>query len=371
MSLYVPPTGSTDPNASYVGKSVAAGTQGSRVPPGAVEYPQREIAAIIAAAYLAGLPAPTNADLAQMLKAVRSGLLNRFTATGTPDAIAIAPQPAYVGLVEGMRFRIKIPGAGSNTTTTPALGVNSLTAPIRRRDGSAPASGDLVAGLVVEFEIDGALNARIAGSVGTAAPRLRITQNVPGIYTYTPTANGILVGRCRGPGGGGGGANGSSGAGAGGGGGGYDECIVPLVAGVPVTYVVGAGGVAGVAGPTSTSQSGGTGGTSSIGSAATATGGTGGLPGIGYASLSSGQPGSGSGPNGRSGTVGGYGQAYQGGALGGGFGGAGAKGGCQSGPAIGGVGLPGNGPGGGGTGAGGVNGAGGAGAPGDVELEIY
>jgi hypothetical protein len=162
--LYVPPSGSTDANASYVGKNVAAGTQGSKVPPNAVEHPQREILAIIAAAQLAGMPAPTATDLTQMLKATRSGLLNRFVATGSPDAIAIAPQPVYVALVEGMRFRVKVPGSGSNTTTTPTLAINGLSAPIKRRDGSAPAAGDLTAGLVVTLEIDAALNARLPAS---------------------------------------------------------------------------------------------------------------------------------------------------------------------------------------------------------------
>ncbi len=162
--LYNPPSGSADANAPYVGKDVAAGRQGSRVPPGAAEFPQREIVAIIAAAQAMGLGTPSNSDLAQMLKAVRSGLLNRFPATGSPDAIAIAPSPVYSGLVEGMRFRVKVPGAGSNTSVNPTLGINSLSSPILRGDGTAVAKGDLVAGRVVEFEIDAALNARIGGA---------------------------------------------------------------------------------------------------------------------------------------------------------------------------------------------------------------
>lgn len=64
--LFVPPSFSTDANASYVGKNVAAGKQGSKVPPGAIEYPQREIMAVITAAGLAG----TNTDLTQLLKAI-------------------------------------------------------------------------------------------------------------------------------------------------------------------------------------------------------------------------------------------------------------------------------------------------------------
>ena len=164
--LYVPPSGSTDPNAPYVGKDVAAGTQGSRVPPNAVEHPQRELLALIAAAQAMGLPAPTAADLTQVLKAVRSGLLHRFPATGTPDAIVITPQPVYTALLEGMRFRFKVPGAAgaTNASTTPTFAVNTLApVTILRRDGSAPAKADITAGRVVEVEIDAGGYARLVG----------------------------------------------------------------------------------------------------------------------------------------------------------------------------------------------------------------
>ncbi len=179
--LFNAPSGSSDANASYVGKNVAAGTQGSRVPPLAVEAPQREIVAIVAAAQAMGLDAPTNTDLRQMLKAVRSGLLNRFPATGTPDAVAIAPQPVYVALVEGMRFRFKMPGAAGavHTTVTPTFAVNGLApVPILRRDGAAPAKGDLVAGRVAEAEIDGAGAARIVGALAS--------ETVAAVLPYTP-----------------------------------------------------------------------------------------------------------------------------------------------------------------------------------------
>ncbi|WP_210253134.1 hypothetical protein, partial [Beijerinckia sp. L45] len=64
--LYNPPTGGAA-NDPYVGKNVAAGIQGSKVPPGAVEFPQREIMAIIAAD-----PSltPSNTDLGQAQKSI-------------------------------------------------------------------------------------------------------------------------------------------------------------------------------------------------------------------------------------------------------------------------------------------------------------
>ncbi len=82
--LYVPPSFSTDPNASYAGKNVAAGKQGSKVPPGALEYPQREIMAVIAAANLAG----TNTDLTQLLQAINIlAAAKTTTALGTKTIV--------------------------------------------------------------------------------------------------------------------------------------------------------------------------------------------------------------------------------------------------------------------------------------------
>lgn len=64
--LYLPPSGSTDPNAHFVGKNTGAGTQGSKVPAGAIENPQREIQAAI----IDSGQGPTNDDLGQLSKAI-------------------------------------------------------------------------------------------------------------------------------------------------------------------------------------------------------------------------------------------------------------------------------------------------------------
>ncbi|WFS06246.1 hypothetical protein [Methylobacterium sp. 391_Methyba4] len=64
---YNAPSGSTDPNAPFVGKT--ASTQGSKVPPKALEYPQREIVNAIAASG----QTPSNADLLQLWKAIQAG----------------------------------------------------------------------------------------------------------------------------------------------------------------------------------------------------------------------------------------------------------------------------------------------------------
>ena len=159
--LYNPPSGTSDPNGPYLGKNVGAGQQGSRVPRLAVEAPQREIVAFINAGVGKGLPAPTNDDLTQMLKVARSGLLDYYVGTGVANATAIAPDPVYVALVEGMRVRVKWPAANTAPATT--LQVNALPAKtVLRRDGSAISAGDLLAARTYTLEYDGAAF-RVAG----------------------------------------------------------------------------------------------------------------------------------------------------------------------------------------------------------------
>ena len=88
--LYTPPTGATDPRAPYVGKNVSAGIQGSKVPPGAVMNPQLEIESAIAASG----QTPSNDDKQQLLRAIRSGVLEFYADQSTvPNALIIAPNP--------------------------------------------------------------------------------------------------------------------------------------------------------------------------------------------------------------------------------------------------------------------------------------
>ncbi len=147
--LYHAPTGSTDPNAPYVGKNVAAGIQGSKVPPGAVEMDQREIVNTIVEAGLT----PTDTDLFQLLRAIRGGQITTFTDTGTVNNLAIAPTTAHTALKKGLPFRI-FPKL-ANTLAAVALTVSGLTAPVVKAGGSAPAPNDIVAGQPIDLVFDG------------------------------------------------------------------------------------------------------------------------------------------------------------------------------------------------------------------------
>ena len=136
--LYNPPTGGAA-NDPYVGKNIAAGIQGSKIPPGAAEFPQRELVNLITASG----QSPTNSDLQQVLRAVRSGVLEFYADTGAVNAPSIAPQPAHTSLADGLFIVVEM----ANSPTGPAVQhVNGLSAPIVRRNGLPLAGGDWVVG---------------------------------------------------------------------------------------------------------------------------------------------------------------------------------------------------------------------------------
>lgn len=72
--------------------------------------------------------------------------------TGSSTAYAMAPVPGVKAYVVGQRFVFKATNA--NTTTTPTLSVNGLTAgTIKWGDGTALAVGDIAAGAIVEVVV--------------------------------------------------------------------------------------------------------------------------------------------------------------------------------------------------------------------------
>jgi hypothetical protein len=74
---YNAPFGSADPNAAYVDRNTPGAVSGSRVPALALEAPQREIAAVIAAAGIE----PSNGDFTQLLQAI-GNLISAATGGG-------------------------------------------------------------------------------------------------------------------------------------------------------------------------------------------------------------------------------------------------------------------------------------------------
>lgn len=277
--LYNAPSGSLDPNADYVGKDVAAGRQGSKIPPKAVMTPQRELVALIKEAGLG----PTNDDLTQVLKAIRSGKLWTFADTGTLNHIAVAALTPHSQSFLGLPLRIF---PKFTNTDVVDLSLNGLSpAPVLRRDGTQLQAGDIVANVpfdVVGNGLGSYLHLGLARSeAASAATAVIAAANIvgggkqtwasAGTYTWVvPVASGgvpavtkIGVLDCIGGGGGGGGASGTNAGGSGGGGAGdAKDGVYPVTPGETLTIVVGAQGVGGVGG--ATPGNGGTGGTTYI-----------------------------------------------------------------------------------------------------------
>ncbi|MBX5094884.1 hypothetical protein HJB54_05155 [Rhizobium lentis] len=83
---YNAPYGSADPNAGYVDRNMAAATKGSIPPAAAIEYPQREIMAVITAAGITG----SNGDLTQLLQAIQQ-LIDAATGSGDTSNYVLMP----------------------------------------------------------------------------------------------------------------------------------------------------------------------------------------------------------------------------------------------------------------------------------------
>jgi len=260
--LYHPPTGSTDPNSPYIGKNVAAGIQGSKVPPGAVEATQREIVNAV----LQSGQAPTDSDLNQLTRAIRGGQLDYAADTGSADALLCAVGLAHITIKAGLPFTV-MKGGAANATTTPRLtltgpnGVGPLTGTILKANGALVAIGDLPANAMLALRADGTnfrllsvmlasdvLQTITANRIGIQNPLPAVT--TPGTYTYTPSSPGVraILVHGQAAGGGGGGSSNCTASqmsvGVPGAGGGYFEHY--MSAGFSgLVYVVGAGGAGG------------------------------------------------------------------------------------------------------------------------------
>ena len=148
--LYNPPTGG-GPNDPFVGKNVAAGQQGSRIPPKAVEAPQRELVAIVNES----LQTPTNDDYKQVLRGIRGGRLWSYTDTSTvanSDRRQRAHR-AYAAQQAPPAFGSSRPTANTGACT---LALNAIApVPLTRRDGSALQANDIGANVPFDCVYDG------------------------------------------------------------------------------------------------------------------------------------------------------------------------------------------------------------------------
>ena len=241
---YEQPYGVSDPNAPYINGNPAVGLQGSIPPAAAFEYPMRELVAMIAG----GGFTPSDSDLQQLLKAVRSQLVNYCVDQGTlPNNYIATFNPPVTTYQLGMPFRLRI----ANTNTGPSsFDAGGGRHPIKRYGGADPSAGDIVAGSVVELLWDGT-NFEMTNfnpGTGTGSPPPVVVSalvNVQVFYvsgTYLPTTGASkALFFCTA-----GGASGSVACGGGGGGGGAGATSIAVISSmtgiVSLPVVVGAGG---------------------------------------------------------------------------------------------------------------------------------
>ncbi len=136
----------SNPNASYVNGNPSSGIQGSIIPAGAIEYPQRELISLIQAGGLT----PNNNDLAQVAKAIQSGKLNfASTAGGVVNAYTASVNPAPTAYSSGLIVNVwfNTPNTGPSTLNLNGLGAKG----IYNSDGSDLVANDLVNEVVLIY----------------------------------------------------------------------------------------------------------------------------------------------------------------------------------------------------------------------------
>lgn len=146
---YQPPYGISDPDASYISGDPSIARQGSILPAGAAEYPQREIVGMIDKNNIT----PSDNDLLQLTRATRSGWINFAIDTGSQNALSVALDPPLTMYRQGLPLRVLIKSNNSGPTT---INVNGLgNRPVTRGSGAQLEADDLRVGMIALFVDDG------------------------------------------------------------------------------------------------------------------------------------------------------------------------------------------------------------------------
>jgi hypothetical protein len=163
---YQPPYGITDPNGSYINGNPAAGIEGSIPPAASIEFPMREIVAAIQYSNFV----PSDGDLQQLLKAIRSQFLNFAVDNGVANAMQVSLTPALDAYSAGTPLHVLVAhnNTGAATIQANGLGVRG----VKRPDGSDLQANDLVAGMIATLIDTGSvyqLQNAVQGSTGASS----------------------------------------------------------------------------------------------------------------------------------------------------------------------------------------------------------
>jgi hypothetical protein len=150
--------------------------------------PQRELINMIQGAGLV----PTDADLQQLLRAVRRQSVNYAIDTGTANSIIVAYAPTIENHTPGLILRVKI--AANNTGhTIITTGAGSVT--VRRPSGTDLLANDIIAGGIATLVYDGAGFFQLVNfQAGTPSGTINTyTVKIPWCIDTSTTANTVTA----------------------------------------------------------------------------------------------------------------------------------------------------------------------------------
>jgi hypothetical protein len=185
---YQPPLGAPGIDDPYVDGDPSIAREGSIVPAGSIEFPQREIVNFITDSNFVG----SDGDLHQLTRATRSGYVNYATDTGVLNALSVTLNPPLEGYRAGIFLRVK--SAYTNTSGTVTINVNGLgPRPIKRTGGSNLVAGDILVGGICNLVDDGTVFQLVnfLGAIGGTINNF--ATDIPYAEDTSVTPNSIIV----------------------------------------------------------------------------------------------------------------------------------------------------------------------------------
>ncbi len=180
---YVPPYGTTDPNAHYINGDPSIGQKGS-IPPAAVfEEGQRELVNLLKYSWVT----PDDNDLTQVTESIRSQRVNFAQDTGSVNYLSVAYDPPLAAYTPGLLLRVRVANTNDGPVTIDA-GCGRVN--VLRNSGAALAASDLRVNALVDMAYDGT-NFQLVNFLGTGAVGdiHNYYINIPYAVDVSPTAN--------------------------------------------------------------------------------------------------------------------------------------------------------------------------------------
>jgi hypothetical protein len=161
---------------------------GSIPPAEAFEYPMREIVGVITNSN----EVPSNTDLAQLAKGIRSQYMNFCVDTGSINTLSVALTPPLTAYTVGLPLRVKVHATNTGPSTIDA---GAGRVPIRLPNGAEVAANELPAAGLVDLVYDGTVFQMInfAGVTTPTGPPQTFYYNIPYTVDLSTVANTVIA----------------------------------------------------------------------------------------------------------------------------------------------------------------------------------